>query len=625
MRERTRIIVDAGQALRPFNRFWRGTGFSPAELLLEPEMRQMLAHIGGLPNEGIRFLRVHYLYNLLSATSSAGRVDYDWSLLDRALDVMIEHRLKPFFELMGNPSGLFTDYEDMDQVRLWRDLVTATVERYAGRYGMDEVRSWYFETTNEADSGWWTYGEKGYTNYYDACVAGLDAVDPGLPMGGPGTARTLSPIFRALMAHCDTGVSCLTGKKPRLDYISIHEKGVNGSVEDLTPNTSAIVDRTLLVVDYLKRHHPSLAGLPIVNDECDPQLGWTDRHSWHGKAYYAGIIAKIIEQHDRRIIAPGAADFTFLSNDHAFIGGWGQRTIFAYFGPRNFGKAQWEHKTDLEKLATDVDTAPPFELIKKPGLTSMELLATLGDTVCAVSAQPPLDPDGDGLAILPTRLEGGGASITLIHSVDAINRSGRTAVRLEVNGLAPGRHGLCLLRIDDEFSNPMEVWEAQHDESNPRGPWEPVGAPREPTEAQFAELRKAQEPALLHPISIIEAEDGQVSVDIDVPLPSLTQVLVVPDTDTPPAAPTALVVERYRGLGGREERMLFWAPGDARPAIFYEVLTGSDGENFTQVSPVPLLSTAFLHMSPSAGVRYAVRARDAFGRRSPLCIAPAQG
>ncbi|EJZ19984.1 hypothetical protein RCCGEPOP_17483, partial [Rhizobium sp. Pop5] len=344
MRERTRISVDAGEAVRPFNRFWRGTGFSPAELLLEPEMRQMLAYIGALPNEGIRYLRVHYLYNLLRSTGGAG---YDWSLLDRALDVMIEHRLKPFFELMGNPSGLFTDYEDMDQVKRWRDLVTATADRYGARYGMDELRTWYFETTNEADSGWWTYGIKGYTNYYDACVAGLDAVDPGLPMGGPGTARTLSPIFRALMAHCDNGASCLIGNgPPRLDYISIHEKGVNGSKDDLTPKTNAIVDRTLLVVDYLKEHHPRLAGLPIVNDECDPQLGWSDHHSWHGKAYYAGIIARIIEQHDRRIIAPKAADFAFLSNDNAFIGGWSQRTIFAYFGPRNFTKAQWEHKTD---------------------------------------------------------------------------------------------------------------------------------------------------------------------------------------------------------------------------------------------------------------------------------------
>ncbi len=619
MRERTRIVVNANEVLRPFNRFWRGTGFSPAELLLEPEMRQMLAYMGGVPHQGIRYLRVHYLYNLLTST---GGYAYDWSLLDRAVDVMVEHRLKPFFELMGNPSNLFTDYENLDQLKHWRDLVTATASRYAERYGIEELKSWFFETTNEADSGWWTYGEKGYTNYYDACVAGLDAVDPSLPMGGPGTARTLSPIFRALMAHCDSGTSILTGNgPPRLDYISIHEKGVNGSKEDLTPRSNSIVDRTMLVVDYLKQNHPRLATLPIVNDECDPQLGWSDYHSWHGKAYYAGIIAKILEQHDRRIIATGAADYQFLSNDHAFIGSWGQRTIFAYFGARNFTKAQWEHKTDLSKLATDIDTATPFELIKKPGLTAMELLATLGHEVCAVTATPALDPDRDGLAVMPTRLSGGGASITVINSVDAINRSGRTAVRLEVAGLQPGRQALCVFRIDDEFTNPMEVWEAQRDESNPRGPWEPVGAPPAPTEAQFAELRRAQEPALLHPISVIDAEAGSLSLDLDLPLPSLTQVLVVPDSGAPPAAPTGLRVERYRGLGGREERMLFWAAGDDRPAIFYEVLASTDGVTYERINPVPLISTAFLHMSPPAGIRYAVRARDAFGCLSALCLA----
>jgi L-iduronidase len=196
-------------------------------------------------------------------------------------------------------------------------------------------------------------------------------------------------------------------------------------------------------------------------------------------------------------------------------------------------------------------------------------------------------------------------------------------VRLEVAGLEPGRHALCVLRIDDEFTNPMEVWEAQRDESNPRGPWEPVGAPPQPTEAQFAELRAAQEPALLHPISVMDAGTGRVSLDLDLPLPSLTQVLVVPDTGAAPAAPTSLVVERYRGLGGREERMLFWAAGDTRPAIFYDVLISTDGDSFDVVSPVPLMSTAFLHMSPPSGARYAVRARDAFARLSPLVTLPA--
>jgi L-iduronidase len=66
--------------------------------------------------------------------------------------------------------------------------------------------------------------------------------------------------------------------------------------------------------------------------------------------------------------------------------------------------------------------------------------------------------------------------------------------------------------------------------------------------------------------------------------------------------------------------MLFWAAGDISPAIFYDVLVSTDGKTFEQVSSAPLISTAFLHMSPPEGARYAVCASDAFGRRSELCV-----
>ena len=57
----TPIRVDLNGPARPWKRFWRSTGFSPAELLLEPEMQQALAHLGAVPNRGIEYLRVHYM------------------------------------------------------------------------------------------------------------------------------------------------------------------------------------------------------------------------------------------------------------------------------------------------------------------------------------------------------------------------------------------------------------------------------------------------------------------------------------------------------------------------------------------------------------------------------------
>ena len=194
-------------------KFWRCTGFTPAELLLFPEMRQTLSFLGAIPNRGIEFVRVHFLLDLVEATRLAGGIAYEWALLDEALDTLLERGLRPFFELMGNPSGLFDDFEDLDQLSAWRDLVAELASRCVARYGRAEVREWWFETWNEPDLPFWRWGERGFLNYVDACRAGLDEVDPGFRFGGPGTAMTLSPALRAFLAHCDHGTNVLTGER----------------------------------------------------------------------------------------------------------------------------------------------------------------------------------------------------------------------------------------------------------------------------------------------------------------------------------------------------------------------------------------------------------------------------
>ena len=83
-------------------------------------MRQTLSFLGAIPNRGIEFVRVHFLLDLVEATRLAGGIAYEWALLDEALDTLLERGLRPFFELMGNPSGLFDDFEDLDQLSAWR-------------------------------------------------------------------------------------------------------------------------------------------------------------------------------------------------------------------------------------------------------------------------------------------------------------------------------------------------------------------------------------------------------------------------------------------------------------------------------------------------------------------------
>ncbi|MDR6287950.1 L-iduronidase [Inquilinus ginsengisoli] len=614
MTDATPIRVDLNGPARPWKRFWRSTGFSPAELLLEPEMRQALAHLGAVPNRGIEYLRVHYMLDLVKADRLGA---YDWSLLDQALDTIVEHRLRPFFELMGNPGKLYTDFNEDAQVRHWRDLVEALARRCIERYGAEEVRTWYFETWNEPDIWWKLGGEVAFNNYYDACSEGLKAVDPALRLGGPGVARRVPPIFRSFLAHCDTGTNYFTGETGvRLDFISVHEKGAVKHAEDLTPDTVGICRHEMEAVNYVREHHPRFAGLPFINNECDPQIGWEIYHTWHAMPYFAGLIAKVIDQHQRLLVEAEGVDYDILSNDNGFLGRWGQRTHLAYFGARQFDAAQRDWVTDLAALAARRANPEPFDYVKKPGLTVMELLALLGDS--RVDAPGALDPDRTGLGVIATPSAEGGA-VLLYNSVDRIWRSGASAVTLEIAGLEPGRHSVGIFEIAQDKGDPFSVWEAQAlaNESNA----DQLAALNLPNAEQLAALRQAQEPALT--VRRVEVRaDGRLALDLTLLLPSVALVVVAREAKPPSEAPANLRRQAYRGLNGSTNQVLFWdAPAGGQVQLF-DVLWGEaeDGP-FQVVNPAGLLSTMYLHAVPSPGGWYRVRARDLSGREGPASAA----
>ena len=614
----TPIRVDLTGPARPWKRFWRSTGFSPAELLLEPEMQQALAHLGAVPNHGIEYLRVHYMLDLVKADRLGA---YDWALLDQALDAVIGHRLKPFFELMGNPGKLYTDLNQDSQVRHWRDLVEALARRCIERYGAEEVRGWYFETWNEPDIWWKLGGETGFNNYYDACSEGLKAVDPALRLGGPGVARRVPPIFRSFLAHCDTGTNYFTGETGvRLDFISVHEKGAVKYPEDLTPDTVGICRHEIEAVSYIREHHPRFAGLPFINNECDPQIGWEHYHSWHAMPYFAGLIAKVIDQHQRLLVEAEGVDYDILSNDNGFLGRWGQRTHLAFFGARQFDAAQRDWVTDLAALADRRANPEPFDYVKKPGLTVMELLALLGDR--RVDMPGALDPDRTGLGAMATPTADG-AAVLLYNSVDRIWQSGTSPVKLEVAGLAPGRYTLGLFEIAQDKGDPFTVWEDQARATPTHA--DQLTALSTPNAAQLAAMRRAQEPAL----TVREVEigaDGRLALHLDLLLPSVALVVLAREGAAQAGAPaTNLRVRRDRGLNGPNQ-LLFWDPPAGGGVQLFDVLWSADEAGpFAAVNPVRLLSSMYLHAVERPGGFYRIRTTDLAGRELSVSETVAAG
>lgn len=73
----------------------------------------------------------------------------NWTDLDLSLDMVVDSGLYLGFEVMGNPGdSLFTSFKAKRQLVAWADLLQAVVKRYIGRYGLDHVLQWRFESWN---------------------------------------------------------------------------------------------------------------------------------------------------------------------------------------------------------------------------------------------------------------------------------------------------------------------------------------------------------------------------------------------------------------------------------------------------------------------------------------------
>ena len=125
---------------------------------------------------------------------------YTFSYVDKVFDAILDTGARPFVELGFMPRELATQTETLfwwkahcsppKDMRAWTDLVTATVRHWIDRYGIAEVRTWYFEVWNEPNlvPHFWTGSRTEYFELYAATVTALKAIDPALKVGGPSSS-----------------------------------------------------------------------------------------------------------------------------------------------------------------------------------------------------------------------------------------------------------------------------------------------------------------------------------------------------------------------------------------------------------------------------------------------------
>ena len=252
------VQVDATTAAAPVDRFFDlsvGSDY-PGTLIRDDSMAQLRTATGEL---GFRYIRFHAVFHdvLKTVQVKDGQIVYDWTKLDELYDKLLARNIKPFVELGFTPEALKTSDSSIfywkgntshPKLDGWAHLIDAFARHVQQRYGVEEVRSWYFEVWNEPNlDGFWEKADReAYFELYDVTAHSLKAVDPALRVGGPSTAGAAwVPEFLNHVAASGAAV----------DFVTTHTYGVDGGFLDeegkgdtkLSPSPDAIIGDVLRV------------------------------------------------------------------------------------------------------------------------------------------------------------------------------------------------------------------------------------------------------------------------------------------------------------------------------------------------------------------------------------------
>lgn len=199
-----------------------GSGHAPLALRGDWQAQMRRCH----RELGFRYVRFHAILSDEMGTllCEEKQLLYSFFNADQIVDFLLSIGMKPFVELSFMPETLasgsttvfsyranVTAPKDYDQ---WATLIQKLAAHWVARYGIAEVRTWFFEVWNEPNlKAFWTGGQDGYFQLYRCTSAAIKSVDAGLKVGGPATAdNQWIPEFLAF---------CRTNSVP-VDFISTH-------------------------------------------------------------------------------------------------------------------------------------------------------------------------------------------------------------------------------------------------------------------------------------------------------------------------------------------------------------------------------------------------------------------
>jgi xylan 1,4-beta-xylosidase len=268
--QRTRVIaVDYSRTKGPLNTFFRevvGAGRAAEGLRADWQRDLALVH----RECGFKYIRFHGLLEDelgVYREDSNGRAVYNFQYIDAVYDAILKIGMKPFVELGFMPQALASgsktifwwkgDVTPPKDYNKWEELVRSLVRHWTERYGVEEVRQWYFEVWNEPNlDSFWSGTQAEYFRLYEVTARAIKSVSPDFRVGGPATAGN---------GWIPETIAFVTKNKVPLDFVSTHDYGVKGiGLDEYGNQQLQLITEPGAIIDGVRgsRAHIAASSLP---------------------------------------------------------------------------------------------------------------------------------------------------------------------------------------------------------------------------------------------------------------------------------------------------------------------------------------------------------------------------
>ncbi|MDQ3418294.1 MAG: glycosyl hydrolase [Acidobacteriota bacterium] len=462
----------------PLTHFWEHTvGSDHAPVALRADWQAQLRRCH--EDLGFRYVRFHGLLSddMGTLIDHDGKPLYSFFNADQVVDFLLSVGMRPFVELSFMPEALASGYKTVfhykgnitppKDYKQWATLMNRLARHWVERYGVEEVREWFFEVWNEPNlPAFWKGTQADYFKLYRHTVEAIKSVDPALKVGGPATAK--NEWIEEFLEFCEK-------KKLPVDFVSTHHYPTDalGNEGDDT-ETQLATSRRAVLREQAQDTFRRARGKPVFYTEWNASSN--PRDARHDEPYAAAFVAKTILEANGLVEGYSFWTFTDIFEENyfpsvPFHGGFGLLTLHG---------------------------------VPKPAYRAFELLHRLG------TEQLLVDGIHETVSVWAVRQE---TSVTVLATNHALPRhsiKGET-VNVRISEAREPRH-VHVERIDEAHANPQRAWRE-------------MGAPEYLSALQLEHLhavsRMAREPLPW------KYDNGVVHVEIEVPPHAVAAITVV--------------------------------------------------------------------------------------------------